>query len=220
MKTKLLLGFFLMAGILSCEKNENKSDVPKPKKADYFPLGTGSYWVYNTYIIDSLGNETLKSENDTLSIIGDTTINGNTYSIFYGKRYGVSTSLEKRFYRDSLGYIVNEEGKIVFSSDNFTDTLDIKYTPDMENPMYYQFKMMKKVEDKITLPAGVFDSVLNSRLSVYYYNPLIEHLRDNDYLYAPNVGKILWQYFYYGGFVNRKSYIEERLVAYKIAETV
>lgn len=216
MKIKLLLGLFLMVGMLSCEKSEKEPDTPEAKKADYFPLSTDSYWVYNTYKIDSLDNETLISENDTLTIIGDTTINGDLFSVFFGKRFGMSNNKYNYYYRDSSGYIVTPSGKIIFSSNNFTDTLHSTYTPNADDPMLYWFIMMEEFDEEVTLPAGAFDSVLNMNQKIFYYNPSKEFLKNNKHLYAPNVGKILQQYFYVGGYINKKSYYEDRLIGYKI----
>ncbi len=206
-----------MLGLWACEKSSDDATPPVVKEPNYFPLTTGSYWVYNTYRIDSLGNEELLRENDTTTVIGDTLINGNTFKIFYGSLYGSSIKREQ-YYRDSSDYIVSPYGTIVFSSVNFTDTLYSGFDPDTDDPMIFKYTKMENYNSLVTIPAGEFDSILNCPITVHFLKNQNNLIGKNDYLYAPNVGRILHQYFYISQYEMRKEYQERRLVDYYIAK--
>lgn len=217
MRNKLLWGFIVVMAIAACEKNEPEVIEPPVQEPDYFPLTIGSYWVYNTYEIDSLGNETLISENDTIEIIDSTIINNKVYRTFYGKRYGTSSNKEEQYFRDSNEYIVRESGTITFSQYNFTDTLSQTYI-NPSDPIYYWFSMMKEEVEEVQVPAGTYDSVLNCNLHFKYLKDSNNLTVDTKKLHAPNVGKVLKQYIYASKYEFDRTYLEERLVAYHIAE--
>lgn len=217
MKTRILVGMYLLVVLVACNKESNVTN-PVIEEPTYYPLTTGSYWVYNTYKIDSLKNEVLFSENDTTTIIGDTNLNGFQYKVFYGKKYGFTHDKTLQFKRDSMGYIVNEEGITFFNQTNFTDTLFSESLPNDIDTAFYRFSTMKIVTDEINLSAGTFDSLLNYRLEfIYWREPNQLTLSLNTY-YAPYVGKILNQNCYAGMYLQDKSYYEERLINYYIAE--
>jgi hypothetical protein len=217
MKTRILVGMYLLIVLVACNKESNVT-IPIVKEPTYYPLTTGSYWVYNTYKIDSLKNEELISENDTTAIIGDTNINGHQYKVFYGKKYGHGSIKTEKYLRDSLGYIVDSNGEIVFSQTNFTDTLYSLVIPYDMDTLYYEFTKLQSVADEKILPAGAFDSVLNNQLKFVYWKEPNKPTFNLDNLYAPNVGKILNQNCYAGMYLQDKSYYEERLIKYFIAQ--
>ena len=216
MKTKILLGSFLLFGLFACEKNGDEVTEPIEKTPDYFPKTTGSYWVYNTYEIDSLGNEELINENDTIIVTGDTTINGNSFKVFFGKRLGIGYRKVEMFYRDSAEFIVDSEGKKVFSQTNFTDTLYLEALHNAEDTSIYWFSKMTNLENEVQLPANTFDSLLNAQITLVYCNDSIYFSANFHNLYAPNVGKIIKQYAWVGGYERVNIYYEERLVSYSI----
>lgn len=215
MKSRFLMFTVLAMAFVACNKNDDATPVIKPKDPNYFPLSIGSYWVYNTYKIDSLGNEELYSQNDTTRIIGDTMINKNTYKIYSGHLYS-STSVYKIYYRDSSRYIISDEGNIIFSSDNFTDTITSELIPNTGNPQWHLYSKMDMHNSITTLEAGTFDSLLIRNLYIEYLmeNPCIT--RSLTSLYAPNVGKIVEQIAFIGELLNTKCYYEKRLVSYYI----
>jgi hypothetical protein len=216
MKTTLYAGLILLFAFFACTKDDNDSLPELSEAACYFPLTVGSYWIYNSYEIDSLNSEILISENDTMVITGDTSINGNRYSVFYGKRWVMGTFKAESFRRDSSGYIVNEAGTIVFSQSNLADTLFRAYPYDYDSSIF-EYGIMEIFPNQITLPAGTFDSVYNYKLSVVDLDLPDNTIGDQDYLYAPNVGRILRQNFYLHQFSEEGKYYEERLVEYYIA---
>jgi len=214
MQAKLIVGIFILFSVLTCEKNADETK-PNVEKSNYFPLSIGSYWIYDCFEKDSTGKEKIISENDTLKITGDTLINGNEFSKFYGKEYAFNSQLEEFYYRDSLGYILNEKGEIKFSSDNLNDTLYKVYLA--EDSIFFIYAKMETYTNEVLLPAGKFNNILNYKTTVEQYNPSKRLIGKNDKLFAPNVGRILRQYFYVHLYDTEKKYFEERLVDYDIA---
>lgn len=211
------MGITLVVAMFACNKNNDSNPEIETGESNYFPLTTGSYWVYNTYEIDSLSNEELKSENDTITIVGDTTINGHTFKVFYGRKYYSSTP-EKFYYRNSSDFIIDDKGVLVFSQSNFTDTLYSEYIPDNNGASIHFYSKMNYYNSKLTMQVGVFDRLLNRNVFVDYltFDPI--RTEKLDILYAPNVGNVLHQYAYTHQLLTMKCYFEKRLVSYHIED--
>jgi hypothetical protein len=199
----------------SCKKED---DIKT--KIGYFPLSIGNYWIYQEFMIDTSGNEIANSKLDSVIIKRDTIINDKKYFVFEGTNYpftargnwGIVDIL-----RDSSGYIVNQNGTVLFTRDNFTDTIAYHAVTDMENGdtlvlMTYQMDKMNKI---ITVPAGSFDA-LNYRgtVTTSMNTPGIKYPRYLNIYYADGVGKILYTYFY----VQSPTIYEKRLVRYYVNE--
>ena len=69
------------------------------------PLSTGSYWVYDVYIVDSTGNETKTDYSDSIIITKDTLIREYNYAVFEGIRYPTLGWRTLMILRDSSGYL-------------------------------------------------------------------------------------------------------------------
>ena len=87
-------------------------------------------------------------------------------------------------------------------------------------PSYYDLKItkMENEESDVILPSGTFSDVLNCQMTVINWSKPDLDLHKNDFLYAEGVGKILFQYYYFGQYQEQKIYYEDRLVAYHIEE--
>jgi hypothetical protein len=148
-----LLLIILMVFVWSCKKD---SLLPETHQDDSsaFVSTIGAYWIYEIVQIDYDGTETLSSVKDTIRIIGDTMINGNTYAILYGTLMGGNPG--SVFHRDSAGYVVNNHGAIVYSFNHFGDTLHS--TSDFA--FDYHTYMINELATEFTVPAGSFVNVL------------------------------------------------------------
>jgi hypothetical protein len=221
MKNYFIVGLILMIGIVSCQKEdhpESKSVSQDKTLLNYFPVTTGSYWVYNTYEIDSTGNETLFSESDTVAVVGDTLLNGKEYKVFYGKYY--KNSYSKKYYRDSAGYIINRENKIIFNPNNFADTLNKEVQYLSNNKLWFiSFILMKKVDSSVTVPTGKYDKILNSEF-IIEVNDSLKTKMCFDYLYAPNIGIVLSQHAWFEQYLQEKKYYERRLISFNVVKNI
>jgi len=213
MKHSVLFVFMSMVLFLACKKEnkDNQDEIPGP---DYTPLLIGSYWVYDHYEIDTLGNETKLSYSDSVRVDRDTLIRGNTYYVLTGtnhpvhSQYGIVSIL-----RDSSDYLVNHLGSILFSSENFTDILYQTNSIVDQDTLYTSSYKMEKPVNPVVVPAGTFD-VLNYKGTIHITHPVngIVNPRYIHTMFAPSVGKVLETYI----FLSSPMVFEKRLNRYFI----
>jgi len=112
------LGMFFF---LSCHKKDNTDPAPvtpatTPSVTDYFPMTSGSYWVYKQTEYDSSGNIMPQTfTNDTVIVKNDTIINSKTYHTFVEYNFVGQTTPFSRYFKDSADCIVDNHGKVIFS---------------------------------------------------------------------------------------------------------
>jgi hypothetical protein len=172
----------------SCKKEKEPVPIITYASSNYTQLKTGNYWVYQVYDIDTLGNETPTADQDSCYIEKDTLINGKIYYEMH--RPGAAVIDPITYLRDSLTYIVNEHGKILFSSTNFNSVFLTNY---MVNPPSDTIcKITEKMTDinlTVSTPAGNF-TTLNYQTTtqiwpswVMYYSTIAQNTR-----YAKDIG--------------------------------
>jgi hypothetical protein len=173
----------------------------------------GNYWIYNTYNIDSLGNETLNSLQDSVIITKDSVINGKTYFVFEGSAFPTANPnrIIKMIARDSSGYLVHTDGKILFSSVNFTDTLRTdKDSIGVNQSSYIITYRMEQTPNQLTVPAGNFNVIDYKGTLKSLAIPATRYTHN---YYAKNIGLISnsLRYVNSGGI-----YYERRLLRYHL----
>jgi hypothetical protein len=145
--------------ILSCKKeqpliNDQANDVDDNIETTHsLPSVVGAYWVYDWYLIDSLDQSCFISLTDTVTITGDTLINGDNYVIYSGTYYGNSFT---SFQRDSLGFIISPNGSIYYSLELYADTLF-----SGQNNLHYYFKNVNPNITSIQVPFGSYNVIQN-----------------------------------------------------------
>lgn len=203
MKTKFLFVFAFFILIFSCKKENAEVSCESPFSNSYIPMSVGSYWIYEWYKVDTFGNETLMDWIDTIRIVKDTVIREQIFFVHEDENN------IRNFYRDSLGYLVNSEGDIFFSSTNFTDTLH--RTRNLFFEIYY---LMETGVSEITTDAGSFEC-LNYQGAV---TSLIINVswseRKINARYAKGVGKIQSSTFDFA--FNSSDERQRRLIEYHI----
>ena len=107
---------FILFGLIafySCEKKDGATPgnpiVQEPVTNVYFPMNIGNYWVYEFQTKDPSGNIVGNISFDTLKIVSDTIIADETYFVFTTNK---PFNNSRETLRDSLGYIINEDGII------------------------------------------------------------------------------------------------------------
>lgn len=185
-----LLICILIVTISSCKKEETpQPSNDSPYTSTYIQLKVGNYWIYESGIADSNGVVNNVSI-DSFYIAKDTVINNKTYYI--------QTSLSAPFvisiFRDSSGYLLGTDGKILFSENNFTDVLrtDSVYISPTSNAIGYGISKMANKDSVITVPAGTF-STRNFRTAFILFPPYNTqpNPRYSNTLYAHGVGRVL-----------------------------
>jgi hypothetical protein len=210
--------FFILLitlSLFSCNKEQNEPD--KSTTSAYLPMAIGNYWVYQEFELDSVGIENTYNILDSIIISKDTTINGVKYLKFdtYVKHPDGLVFNGSTFCRDSLKYLVRNDGKILFSEDNFVDTLTRKYEIYDNDTLYTLTCKMEKKEGSIQTPAGAFSNLLNFKQTVLRnpkYSPFTQPTYNNNY-YAEGIGKIFGSSGY---FSTISISTESRLLRYKI----
>lgn len=201
----------VIAFITSCQKDDYQEEL----RINYTPLEIGNYWIYENYIVDSIGNETETSTIDSVVITRDTIINNMKYFVLEGTNYPFIRERQIiNILKDSLGYLVNSKGRILFAENNFIDTLYKRVElSDVNDTIFTCTYKMEKPIYSVTVPAGTFE-VLNFKGTLFTYINLQE-IQNPKYMntyYADNVGKISETYLY----LNSPMTIERRLLKYYI----
>jgi hypothetical protein len=211
--------FVLIVGALvclfSCEK-VTKQEETKDPVSEYLPISVGNYWVYQIYAIDSSGNEYQTNTFDSTIISNDTLINGKKYFRFDYFEYNTINTypIDTIYCRDSLKYLINSKGQLLFSEDNFTDTLYRKTFLFNNDTLYTMTCKMEKIDQEFSVPVGIFNNLLNSKGTVIS-NPkytTIKNPRYTNKYYAKEIGVIFQsQILIMGG-----GFREKKLVRYNI----
>lgn len=218
-------GLFIIATILfisSCCKDDPIIIIPK---IHHMPMEIGNYWVYQHYNIDSSGVETPLSIYDSIVITKDTIIRDNKYFIFEKTQKSYTGTIGTiRILRDSLGYLIDDKGKILLADKNFKDTLAYSenintYTDStgaiISDTLYTLYYKMYKYSNIINVPAGSFDDILNYRGHLNVFNsPIGKHQVFMNNYYSKDIGAITKTYVYLSSAYKEK--FEKRLTRYNI----
>lgn len=211
---KIFFSFFFILALSSCRKDVT---IPEGKDFDgtvtpnvpFVPLTVGSFWVYNYYYTDTLGNETFWNT-DTVQIIKDSIINGKTYVMFRGHYAFYNPNNVQYFRRDSSGYLVDNDGDIYFCYTNFIDTL-ATYADTITG--CFMFAKMAHKDSLISVPAGTFVASKYEITEIYPSSWPWQKIRNGGQYYSSGVGIIKSRTHYSGS----PSYIDSKLVNYYIA---
>ena len=215
-KTVLLSLLLMTAIIYSCSKDNTSVPAPTPSinYPNYSHLKTGNYWVYEQFKVDSLGNATAQNIFDSCYIAGDTVVKGKKYAIFV-KPYFESPFLPTiTLERDSLHYIVNENGERLFSSQDYSNNLMTGFYTTIFDTVY---KIVRKMTDKNTIfstQAGSFST--SDAQDILYMYPSYSYAGNIRYMhtrYSENVGIVTETLPFY---ISLPYYYERRLVRYHI----
>lgn len=175
---------FLFAA--SCKDDVTPGTTVYP---NYTQLKTGNYWIYERYAVDSLGNGNSVNIFDSTYISRDSVINGNTYYYLVGSYF---SDISNRWLRDSLHYLVDQTGIILFSSMDYAATF-FQYTL-IDIPNDTVAIVSKKMADKdreYTVPAGTFRT--SACRTEYNFRPHYNVAGSPRYFYcryAENIGVV------------------------------
>ncbi len=140
----------------SCSKDEATSCESTIISENYYPLAVGNYWVYDRY---SVNNDSIISFSgqDSVVIVSDTLINGETYYVHESFTETGSPGLANYgTVRDSSGYRVNSTGIILFSTTDDSDTLAYAFNQEVAFD-WWVTSFMDLIPQSISVPAGTYD---------------------------------------------------------------
>ena len=127
---KIYLASAILFGMLSCSSDddsipenvkEEETETVVEETAYSFGLRDGNKWIYHHYRrVGNTENFVFMDKVEKITVIGDEEINNKTYKKLEitMEEEAKETVVEYRFYRDSLGYKVDEKGIISLSSEN------------------------------------------------------------------------------------------------------
>jgi hypothetical protein len=213
-KILIYLSFMAFAFLLfACKKDKEESTTPITYP-NFSEFKTGSYWIYQRFTVDSTGNVTPTNIFDSCFVEKDTLINNRQY-IKTIRPNPVLPYMGITLTRDSLHYIVNSTGAIVFSSMDFQTIFSSVYK--IFDPDDTICQIISKMADKdlpFVTPAGTF-TTMDFRLTYLMYpawsyagNPRYVHTR-----YAENIGIVSETFTF---FASNPNYTERRLVRFHL----
>ena len=212
--TLALLG--VLASLWACKKEQ-----AGPAFDNYFQLETGNYWIYDQYSLDTNGVYTLLGKTDSNYVEKDTLIRGETYfKLMEVNAEGPPNTYIPKYLRDSLHYVVDWQGRILFSSENISDTLDarhfVAYYPPagLADTTAFIFAQMQPGDETVQVPAGTF-TTKNYRETYQMWPKYSQSgaLRFLDHRYAKEVGLVEETLYFYINDASKR-YFVRRLKAY------
>jgi hypothetical protein len=161
---RLLLCLCIIALSFSCTESDNSENQTNPPDVNFFALTVGNSWVYKNYkynpdteVYDYIGVI------DSISIVGIQDFSDLSYFKFRrlttGNESGITFCNENgehfEFLRESGGNLINEEGSIKFTNNNYEERLL------EENQWGNIYEILIDGDSTIDVEAGEF-SCLNS----------------------------------------------------------
>ena len=210
----MVLPFIILIG---CSKEElaEQNNPTNNQFEGFMPLAVGNYWVYETYIIDPMGNETLSGNLDSAYVSRDTSIAGNTYYIVEGST--MPTSRIGTIIRNKNNSIVNYDNSdgsdyVLFTTNNLGSILSldtVNSTPGFEWIMTTWINPSSVAK---AVGAGLFYSY-DKETEIEIVLPLANAgIKKEHTYYHQDVGVVSFQY----NFLSSPNINEARLIRYNI----
>jgi hypothetical protein len=212
-----LLSLFTIVAF-SCKKTKNP-DLPDTAPVtvydNYTALKPGNYWIYENFKLDSVnGAANTVGTYDSFYVDTDTMMNGHIYHR-YRVPVGIPVQYGVNYIRDSLSYVVNYYGLIMFSSTDFSTTFrSYTYGPNASTPDTLMVTEKMDLKDATTVvPAGTFTTCAFRRIFAFPVTYTLGRTRSYDYKYAKGIGLISETTGFYA---DRPEMYERRLIRYHV----
>jgi len=189
------LFFCVIVCVYTCSSNDNIQETTQPD-SNFYALNVGNSWVYKYYKLDITDNSySFNNVIDSVSIVGTETINDKLYYKFKtitsgniptNGNPGFSNGERFDFFRDSLGYLVNDLGVRLFSNQNTDEWIYL------QTPLTYHFKLTENIET-INTNAGLFEC---SDVRVKHFINGNEAPCINHRYYSDGIGEVMLTFCY------------------------
>ncbi len=182
----IVIGFFFV--FQACKKDEpNPNPTPQESVLDYFPLTVGNYWIYEISSCDSTWTDCDYTRTDSNYVSKDSMIRGNLYYKIEGRNF---LSPEPLFLRDSLNYLIDYKGNILFSNKDFDTKLNEEYVVVANNDtLYHWYSKMDETPFLVEVPAGEY-ICLDNKLSFFRKQENFEMEFNSHYALSKNIGPV------------------------------
>ncbi|MBU2928744.1 hypothetical protein [Winogradskyella psychrotolerans] len=182
---------FIAMLLSSCTTSDNNQDLD----SNFYALTVGNQWHYRWYSVNNEGVESPRDVQESISIVGTEEINGSIYyrfnRIISGNENGnylfaPENGEHFEYYRDSLGYLVNQDGYIKFSNNSdepfFIGSIDISE---------FEVTMLGELQSEnlfYSTEAGSFDCL--EVIATYTREDGYIYLATNNSYYSDGIGLI------------------------------
>lgn len=223
MRNKLFLVSLLTIIIVSCSckkyKTTSSTSPTTTIYKNFSQLKVGNYWVYQQFKIDATGTVHPRNNTDSCYIEKDTLINNTRYFkmvkpfLSYSQFYNTVSNISYSYIRDSLHYIVNSFGEILFSSqDTLSDLRSFYYIREGNDTLCRVVLKMADTNMEVLTPAGTFTTSNSKEIFHMYPNhSSCGSIRYVNTRYAENIGIVIETQPFY---LTTPNYIERRLVRF------
>jgi len=192
----ILLAVSLCSFVLfSCNSDDTSNALPVDEGVAFYALNVGNNWTYEYYMRNSSTSEFEQLDCVTqVEITGTTQISDHTYFIFETVTDGSVSNvfpcdvdpIGTRFLRDSLGYLVDSDGAILYSRENNAPYL---ISDNVWGDVYGELLVNPEV---VEVSAGIFDCLSLERFAILEGGTL-SNGREK-VLYSDGIGKVYETY--------------------------
>jgi hypothetical protein len=184
---RIVFSLVILLVLQSCSSDDAEQAEP-----NFYALTVGNSWVYKNYKYNpDSGNYDDTGVIDSVSIVGTETINENTYFRFRRKTTGNEAGLTFCYpngeyfelVRDSLGFLVKDNGFIKFINNNYDEHLKRSHSWGDE---IYQ---LQEGQIQVNVESGIYDC-----LDVLHFVRLPDNTiaaGSNNYYYADGIGQVM-----------------------------
>lgn len=198
-KATLLL--VCVTALISCKKDDDEEAAPQqpgqPVAVSTFSnLAVGNYWVYERRQVDSVDvDQGQPVRIDSLFVIGDTLLGGQTFSMIRLGVNGQPGSGVRYYWRDSADCILDHYGHIVFRSTGFDEVFYSDQGAALAG-LIIAYSVSSAVVP-ISVPAGNFDTyrVLGDCISSGTF-PVVPEWKFPRAYWSVGLGRVKWYEYY------------------------
>ena len=207
----------LSLSLISCNSDDNSNTATEDDSAGFYALSEGNQWTYQYYSRITMTDEFELVDCSTIvEITGTSQINNETYFTVETTTTGSdagSIPCDKNpsgtiRVRDSLGFLIDSDGAILYSRENTAPYLI------SENTWGDIYGELLLTSETIEVPAGTFDCLKLERFAILNDGSMSIG-RENEY-WSDGIGEVYETYSLVSASDHRW---EKRLVSYDLAST-
>jgi hypothetical protein len=196
-----LLALSIAALLASCKEEDDGNDVPSVPSTSldvlaFSLLDSGNYWVYERRQVDSMdvdqGNPVRL---DSLYVIGDTLLDGETFTLIRLGINGQPGNGARYYWRDSADCILDKHGAIQFSVGTF-DQVFYSDSPGGPAGVTIDYTIPSAMVP-VTTPSGTYSTYLVNGVATSFGGlPFVPEWKYPRHYWAQNVGRVKWYEYY------------------------
>lgn len=215
MKTTIIALFLFASLLISCDTDESDGIPPEDEGVAFYALNVGNYWTYKNYAREANSSEfQLLDCTTTVEIIGTTSFNGETYYTFETTNTGSESNSAPcsfdeqpiRHLRDSLGYLIDTEGAVLYSRES---TAPYLISTNEWGDVYGE---LVSLQFSIEVEAGTFECANLKRFAILSDGTISQG--EEQVLWSAGIGKI---YETYSSVNNQNHRWDRRLSTYSVS---